>query len=256
MVEQFSGLLTDLSEFLAFFVVSLVLVIVFVAVYTNVTRHSEIKLIKENSVAAALAFSGSMIGFALPLASAMISSSTILEMVVWGVIALIVYEQQGQRKIPVNYAKRVVGRRVYGAQNAYLPFKINPSGVIPVIFASSVLIFPLQIAQNLGSSQAWLSRFAAWLRPNGVPYVIVYALLIIFFAYFYTQVTLNPVEIARQIRENGGSIRGISSDKMREYLTRILNRIILPGALFLAFIAIIPSIIQALFAFPAGDRIV
>ena len=90
MVEQFSGLLTDLSEFLAFFVVSLVLVIVFVAVYTNVTRHSEIKLIKENSVAAALAFSGSMIGFALPLASAMISSSTILEMVVWGVIALIV----------------------------------------------------------------------------------------------------------------------------------------------------------------------
>ena len=90
MFEQFSGLLTDVSEFLAFFVVSLVLVIVFVAVYTNVTRHSEIKLIKENSVAAAVAFSGSMIGFALPLASAMISSSTILEMIVWGVIALIV----------------------------------------------------------------------------------------------------------------------------------------------------------------------
>ncbi len=90
MFEQFSGLLTDMSEFLAFFVVSLVLVIVFVAVYTNVTRHSEIKLIKENSVAAAVAFSGSMIGFALPLASAMISSSTILEMIVWGVIALIV----------------------------------------------------------------------------------------------------------------------------------------------------------------------
>ena len=168
-----------------------------------------------------------------------------------GVIALIVYEQQGQRKIPVNYAKRVVGRKLYGPQNAYLPFKINPSGVIPVIFASSILIFPLQIAQNLGSRWEWLSRLAAWLHPNGAPYVIVYALLIVFFAYFYTQATLNPIEIAKQIRENGGSIRGISSEKMREYLTRILNRIILPGALFLGFIAIIPTILQAVFGFPS-----
>ena len=168
-----------------------------------------------------------------------------------GVIALIVYEQQGQRKIPVNYAKRVVGRKLYGPQNAYLPFKINPSGVIPVIFASSILIFPLQIAQNLGSRWEWLSRLAAWLHPNGAPYVIFYALLILFFAYFYTQATLNPIEIAKQIRENGGSIRGISSEKMREYLTRILNRIILPGALFLAFIAIIPTILQAVFGFPS-----
>ena len=168
-----------------------------------------------------------------------------------GVIALIVYEQQGQRKIPVNYAKRVVGRKLYGPQNAYLPFKINPSGVIPVIFASSILIFPLQIAQNLGSRWEWLSRLAAWLHPNGAPYVIFYALLILFFAYFYTQATLNPIEIAKQIRENGGSIRGISSDNMREYLTRILNRIILPGALFLTFIAIIPTILQAVFNFPS-----
>ncbi len=168
-----------------------------------------------------------------------------------GVIALIVYEQQGQRKIPVNYAKRVVGRKLYGPQNAYLPFKINPSGVIPVIFASSILIFPLQIAQNLGSRWEWLSRLAAWLHPNGAPYVIVYALLIVFFAYFYTQATLNPIEIAKQIRENGGSIRGISSENMRAYLTRILNRIILPGALFLGFIAIIPTILQAVFGFPS-----
>ena len=109
-----------------------------------------------------------------------------------GVISLVIYEQQGQRRIPVNYAKRVIGRKVYGAQNAYLPFKINPSGVIPVIFASSVLIFPLQIAQNLGGGVPWLSRFAAWLTPNGVPYMLFYALLIVFFAYFYTQVTLNP----------------------------------------------------------------
>ena len=168
-----------------------------------------------------------------------------------GVIALVIYEQQGQRKIPVHYAKRVVGRRMYGAQNTYLPFKINPSGVIPVIFASSVLTFPIQIAQSLAGNVRWLGDFAYWIRPGGAPYIIIYALLIIFFSYFYTQVTLNPVEIAKQIRENGGSIPGIRSDKTEEYLSRILSRIILPGALFLAFIAIIPTIVQTLFNFPA-----
>jgi len=168
------------------------------------------------------------------------------------VVALVVYEQQGQRKIPVHYAKRVVGRKVYGAQNTYIPFKINPSGVIPVIFASSVLIFPLQIAQNLGAQIDWLSRFASWLRPNGIPYVISYTLLIIFFAYFYTQVTLNPLEIARNVRENGGSIPGIRSEKMEMYLSRVLNRIVLPGAIFLAFIAVIPTLVQTWFQFPSS----
>ena len=167
-----------------------------------------------------------------------------------GVIALVIYEQQGQRKIPVHYAKRIVGRRMYGAQNTYIPFKINPSGVIPVIFASSILTFPIQIAQSLGPNVRWLSDFAYWLRPGGVAYIIVYAALIIFFAYFYTQVTLNPIEIAKQIRENGGSIPGIRSEKMEAYLSRILSRIILPGALFLAFIAVIPTIVQSLFSFP------
>ncbi len=166
------------------------------------------------------------------------------------VIGLVIIEQQGQRKIPVHYAKRVIGRRMYGAQNTYLPFKVNPSGVIPVIFASSILIFPIQIAGNLGARFEWLSKVAAWLRPNGLTYDICYALLIIFFAYFYTQVTLNPVEISKHIRENGGSIPGIRSEKMEEYLSRILYRIILPGSLFLAFIAIIPSLVQALFGFP------
>ena len=168
-----------------------------------------------------------------------------------GVIALVIYEQQGQRKIPVHYAKRIVGRRMYGSQNTYLPFKINPSGVIPVIFASSILTFPIQIAQSLGGNVRWLGDFAYWIRPGGLPYILVYALLIVFFAYFYTQVTLNPVEISKQIRENGGSIPGIRSDKMEEYLSRILSRIILPGGLFLAFIAIIPTIVQGLFSFPA-----
>jgi preprotein translocase subunit SecY len=167
-----------------------------------------------------------------------------------GVIALVVYEQRGQRKIPVHYAKRVVGRRMYGAQNTYVPFKINPSGVIPVIFASSILTFPLQIAQGFGPEVRWLQRIAFWMRPDGATYIIVYTILIIFFAYFYTQVTLNPMEISKNIRENGGSIPGIRSEKMEEYFSRVLNRIILPGAIFLAFIAVIPSLVQRLFNFP------
>jgi len=164
------------------------------------------------------------------------------------VVALVVFEQRGQRKIPVNYAKRVVGRKMYGAQNTYIPFKINPSGVIPVIFASSILTFPLQIAGTLGEGIPWLRAVASFLVPYGAAYNMVYILLIIFFAYFYTQVTLNPVEIAKQIRENGGSIPGIRSENIETYLTRILNRIVLPGAMYLAFIAVIPSIV--IWAFP------
>ncbi len=167
------------------------------------------------------------------------------------VVALVVMEQQGQRKIPVNYAKRVVGRKMYGAQNTYIPFKINPSGVIPVIFASSILTFPLQIAQSFGVNAKWLRDFAYWLRPQGFWYSALNVAFIIFFAYFYTQVSLNPAEISKNIRENGGSIPGIRSDKMEEHLTRILNRIILPGALYLALIALIPSLVQKLFNFPS-----
>ncbi len=167
-----------------------------------------------------------------------------------GVIALVVYEQQGQRKIPVHYAKRVVGRKMYGGQNTYIPFKINPSGVIPVIFASSFLTFPMQVASSIGPNVKWLNSVATFLRPHGIWYNVLYVLLIVFFAYFYTQVTLNPTEIAKQIRENGGSIPGIRTDKTEEYMQRILNRLILPGSLYLALIAVLPTIIQSLFGFP------
>ncbi len=170
------------------------------------------------------------------------------------VVALVVYEEQGQRKIAVNYAKRVVGRKMYGAQNSYIPFKINPSGVIPVIFASALLSFPLQIASALGPEVRWLASFANWLDPQGAPYLIIYTLLIIAFAFFYTQVSLNPVEMARQIRENGGSVPGLRPDKkeLEDYLTKVLNRIVLPGAIFLAFIALIPTLVQKFFNFPAS----
>ncbi len=166
------------------------------------------------------------------------------------VVALVVYEEQGQRKIPVQYAKRVVGRMMYGSQSTYIPFKINPSGVIPVIFASALLSFPLQIGYN--SQVAWLRSVANFLDPQGAPYLIIYTLLIIGFAFFYTQVSLNPIEMAKNIRDNGGSIPGIRNEKMEEYLTKVLNRIVLPGSLFLAFIALIPTLIQMFFNFPAN----
>jgi preprotein translocase subunit SecY len=170
-----------------------------------------------------------------------------------GIIALVVYEQQGERKIPVHYAKRVVGRKMYGGQNTYIPFKINPSGVIPVIFASSFLTFPLQIISSVGNNQnsaRWVSKLSAFLTPTGAWYNILLVVLIIFFAYFYTQVTLNPTEIAKNIRENGGSIPGIRTDKTEEYMQRVLNRLILPGSLYLAAIAVLPTIIQIFFKFP------
>jgi preprotein translocase subunit SecY len=158
------------------------------------------------------------------------------------IIAMVIYEQQGQRKIPVNYAKRVIGRKVYGAPNTYLPLKINPSGVIPIIFANALLVFPSTIA-NIFSRVDWINSIGMAIAPGKPAYLVMYALLIIFFAFFYTQVTLNPIEIAKNIRENGGSIPGIPINKVEEYLTKVLNRIVLPGSIFLALIALIPSFV-------------
>lgn len=170
-----------------------------------------------------------------------------------GIIALVVYEESGERKIPVNYAKRVVGRKMYGGQNTYIPFKVNPSNVIPLIFASSFLTLPLQLVSSIASNSGaarWVQKLAVILNPTGVWYNVLLVVLIVFFAYFYTQVTLNPTEIAKQIRENGGSIPGVRTDKTEEHLQKILNRLVLPGALFLAAIAILPTIIQLVFKFP------
>ncbi len=169
-----------------------------------------------------------------------------------GIIGLVIFEERGERQIKVTYAKRVVGRKMYGGQNTYLPFKINPSNVIPVIFASSFLTFPLQIISSIGSNQnsaRWVGKLSAFLNPAGWWYNILMVILIVFFAYFYTQVTMNPIEIAKSIRENGGSIPAAGS-KPEEYLQRVLNRLVLPGSLFLAAIAVLPTVIQNLFGFP------
>ena len=182
--------------------------------------------------------------------SQMLVKSVVVLVMFVAIIGFVVYEQQGERKIPVHYAKRVIGRKMYGGQSMYIPFKINPSGVIPIIFASSFLTFPLQIASSLGPNVRWLSRVAAVLSPAGLLYNVLLVLLIIFFAYFYTQVTLNPTEIAKNIRENGGSIPGIRTDKTEEYMQKVLNRLVLPGSLYLAIIAVIPTVIQNAFGFP------
>jgi len=162
-----------------------------------------------------------------------------------GIIAFVIMEQQGQRRIPIQHAKKVIGRKVYSAQATYLPLKINPSGVIPIIFASSVLLFPAQLAQTLGARVGALERVAVLLSPGHAFYLTLYTLLIIFFAYFYTQIQLNPIEIADNLRKVGGYVPGIRpGQNTTTYIQRVLNRIVLPGSIFLAIIALVPTVIQ------------
>lgn len=162
-----------------------------------------------------------------------------------GIIAFVIMEQQGQRRIPIQHAKKVIGRKVYSAQATHLPLKINPSGVIPIIFASSILLFPAQIANSLGARVPALDRLSMLLSPGNVLYLTLYAIFIIFFTYFYTQIQLNPIDIADNLRKVGGYIPGIRpGQNTSTYLQRVLNRIVLPGSIFLALIALIPTIIQ------------
>jgi preprotein translocase subunit SecY len=170
----------------------------------------------------------------------------------------IVFVESGQRRIPVQFAKRVVGRRMYGGQSTYIPLKVNQSGVIPVIFASSILAFPALIASALGdnfnSVQDWINRNLV--NDQGWWYISFYTLLIIFFAYFYTAIAFNPAQQADIIRKQGGFIPGIRPGPPTErYLAKVLNRITLPGSLFLATIAITPLLVFALWdinQFPFG----
>jgi preprotein translocase subunit SecY len=168
----------------------------------------------------------------------------------------VVWMEQGQRRIPVQYAKRVVGRRMMGGQSTYIPLKVNQAGVIPIIFASSVLYFPT-LLQNVVHWQWFQSAVNNYLlRQSSVVYMVIYGSLVVFFAYFYTAITFNPIDTADNIRKYGGFIPGIRPGRpTAEYLSNILNRITLPGALFLAAIALVPSIflaVWAITAFPFG----
>jgi preprotein translocase subunit SecY len=170
----------------------------------------------------------------------------------------VVFVESGQRRIPVQFAKRVVGRRMYGGQSTYIPLKVNQSGVIPVIFASSILAFPALIATAVGNADTgaakWIDEHLT--RGTGWFYIGAFTLLIIFFSYFYTAIAFNPAQQADTIRKQGGFIPGIRPGPQTErYLAKVLNRITLPGSLFLAFIAAVPLLVFALWdvsQFPFG----
>lgn len=174
-----------------------------------------------------------------------ISVLSVLGLVVIGglVIAAVVAIQEGQRRIPVQYAKRVVGRRVYGGQTTHLPLKVNQAGVIPIIFASSLLMFPESLAQWFANS-APAAFYVQWFGWGTVAHTIIYALLIVGFTYFYTAVIMNPVDVADNIKKYGGFIPGLRPGRpTADYITKIMNRITLAGAIFLALIAILPSFV-------------
>ncbi len=163
------------------------------------------------------------------------------------VTAGIVYLETAQRRIPVQYARRVVGRRVYGGQTSHLPLKINTSGVIPPIFASSILVFPATLATFVPA----LKKYESVLTPGGVYYDLVYVALIVFFCYFYTAVTFNPVDVADNLKKYGGFIPGIRPGRYTaEYIDRVLSRITLGGAIYVSAVCVLPTILIQHFNVP------
>lgn len=157
------------------------------------------------------------------------------------VIAAVVFVTEGQRKIPVQYAKRVVGRKVYGGQSTHIPMKVNQAGVIPVIFASSLLLIPQTISQTLPNSAfaKFMSVYFTWKSPM---YILFQFLLIVFFTYFYTAITFNPTDVADNMKKYGGFIPGLRPGRSTaEYLDKVLTRITLSGAIFLGLIATLPN---------------
>ncbi|MBQ9179287.1 MAG: preprotein translocase subunit SecY [Firmicutes bacterium] len=175
---------------------------------------------------------------------------TIILFLVFALVIIlgIIEVQQGQRRIPVQYAKRVVGRKMYGGQSTHIPLKVNQAGVIPVIFAMSILQFPLTITYFMDKNSSFSLWVSKWLAPTGSPgvwvYAIFYALLTIFFTYFYTAVTFNPADVANNMKQNGGFIPGIRPGRATvEYLSKVMNRISFVGALFLAAVAVLPTLV-------------
>jgi preprotein translocase subunit SecY len=168
------------------------------------------------------------------------------------VVAVIIFVETGQRRLPVQYAKRIVGRRVYGGQSTHLPLKLNTSGVIPPIFASSLLMFPLTIAnwmpRHLLETYPWIQSVINSLGPGALLYNLLYVALIIFFCYFYTAVTFNPNDVAENMKKFGGYIPGIRpGQKTAEYIDKVLTRITLGGAIYVSAICVLPTILYSRF---------
>ena len=165
------------------------------------------------------------------------------------VVGFIIFVEQGQRRIPVQYAKRVVGRKMYGGQSTHLPLKINTAGVIPAIFASSIIMFPATVASFI--KVPWMQGVAAAMRPGNAIYEFLYVGFIFFFCYFYTAVTFNPVDVADNMKKHGGYIPGIRPGKRTaDYIDRVLTRITLGGAIYVSAVCVLPSILISRFNVP------
>ncbi|HMK44896.1 MAG TPA: preprotein translocase subunit SecY, partial [Dissulfurispiraceae bacterium] len=173
----------------------------------------------------------------------------VLVLVMVAVVAGIIFIERGQRKIPVQYAKRVIGNRMFGGQTTHLPLKINTAGVIPPIFASSILMFPATVAGFI--SIPWVQDFAKLLSPGHALYSMVYVGLIVFFAFFYTAVIYNPMDISDNLQKNGGFIYGIRpGQKTAEYIYKVLTRLTFIGACYLSIVCVLPEIMISKFNVP------
>ncbi len=167
----------------------------------------------------------------------------------FGVIALIVFFETSQRRIPIQYAKRVVGRKVYGGQSTHLPLKINVSGVIPPIFVSSIMMFPATIGSFINID--WVQKVSAALSPGTVWYYIVFVVMIVFFCFFYTAVTFKPDDVAENLKKNGGFVPGIRpGKKTAEFIDKVLTRLTVVGAIYLSAVCVLPTILIAKFSLP------
>jgi preprotein translocase subunit SecY len=165
------------------------------------------------------------------------------------VVGVIIFVERGQRRIPVQYAKRIVGRRMYGGQSTHLPLRINTAGVIPPIFASSIIMFPATVANFI--KVPWMQSVANAMAPGGLVYNLVYVGFIIFFCYFYTAVTFNPVDVADNMKKHGGYIPGIRPGKRTaDYIDRVLTRITFGGAIYVSAVCVLPTILVARFNVP------
>jgi preprotein translocase subunit SecY len=166
-----------------------------------------------------------------------------------GVIGLIIFCETAQRRIPVQYAKRVVGRRVYGGQSSHLPLKINVSGVIPPIFASSIMMFPATIGGLIQID--WVQRVSASLNPGTLYYNILFVGFIVFFCFFYTAVTFNPVDVSENLKKNGGFIPGIRpGKKTADFIDKVLTRLTVIGAIYVSAVCVLPTILINKFNVP------
>jgi preprotein translocase subunit SecY len=167
------------------------------------------------------------------------------------VVGFIIFVERGQRRIPVQYAKRIVGRKMYGGQSTHLPLKVNTSGVIPPIFASSIIMFPATIASFVGAKIPWVQSVAQAMTPGSLIYNLIYVGFIIFFCFFYTAVTFNPVDVADNMKKYGGYIPGIRPGKRTaDYIDRVLTRITFGGALYVSAVCVLPTLMIAKFNVP------